>query len=107
MSTEPEIKLLKTINGIPVFEQVELTDKLGIDSLDEAVILTSDKTKSGISKFEPVSIESPSPGSPSNHITSTTSIERLLFGFQTVPAPIIPMSLAVIALLIAITFGHV
>ncbi|MGC8658293.1 MAG: hypothetical protein ACP5U1_04395 [Desulfomonilaceae bacterium] len=103
---EPEIKLLKTFNGKPVFEQVELTDEREIGSLDKAIILANESKQSGISQFEPVKIESQGPDLSSETISSTADVERLSFAFQAVSPPIVPMSLAVIAFLIAVTLGH-
>jgi len=87
--------------------------------LDEAIILNEDIAASKTGRCETIIIAA-CPQDPvqftqanensltnPNFMVSRTDFERVIHLGQIFPVPLIPMALAIIALLLAATFGHV
>ncbi len=119
MGLDPETKLMEGVKGKPVFEQVEFEDISKIDLLDEAIILNEDIAVLKTGRCETI-ITTTSPQDSDrftqenenfltnpNFMISTTDFERVMHLGQVLPVPLIPMALAIIALLLAVAFGHV
>ncbi len=117
MGSDSEIKLMEDIKGVPIFEQVEYKDMLEIHLLDEAIIICEEAANPKTAPREIVpSCRQLGPEPPDRDIgtaglacevsTSTTDFGRMVQASQIFPTPLIPMGLAIIALIVAATFGH-
>ncbi|MHB8203334.1 MAG: hypothetical protein ACYDHG_06455 [Desulfomonilaceae bacterium] len=118
MGSDSEIKLMEDIKGVPIFEQVEYKDMLEIHLLDEAIIICEEapNPKTASSEIVPSCGLQLGPEPPDRDIgtaglacefsTSTTDFGRMVQASQIFPTPLIPMGLAIIALIVAATFGH-
>ncbi|MDR3604286.1 MAG: hypothetical protein P4L38_06615 [Syntrophaceae bacterium] len=118
MGSDSEIKMLEDIKGVPIFEQVEYKDLLEIHLLDEAIIICEEapNPKAASSEVVPSCGRQPDPEPPDREIgtaglarefsASSTDFGRMIQASQIFPTPLIPMGLAIIALIVAATFGH-
>lgn len=118
MESDSEIKQLEDIKGVPIFEQVEYKDLLDIHLLDEAIIICekAPNPKAASIEIVPSCGRQLGPEPPDRDIgtaglarefsTSTADFGRMIQASQIFPTPLIPMGLAIIALIIAATFGN-
>ena len=116
MSSNTDVKILQPSERLPVFEKVDHESTAGNELLDEAIILDGNSEGSGSLVIEATLLEtvSPSDETPRDIAGSTPQIVSLQpLGTDTgleseiLPAPIVPMSLAVILFMLMITFGNV
>ncbi|MDA8405407.1 MAG: hypothetical protein M0T73_00895 [Deltaproteobacteria bacterium] len=118
MGLDPEIKLLEDLKGVPIFEQVEAKDLSELHLLDEAIIICEEapKPKADCTEIDlscgqqpglkPPDLEIGATGLAREFSPSMTDFGRLIQASQVFPTPMIPMGLAIIALIVAATFGH-
>jgi hypothetical protein len=116
MSSNTDVKILQPSERLPVFEKVDHELTAGNELLDEAIILDGNSEGSGSLAIEATLLEtiSPSDETPRDSADSATNIvslepRRTDEGLESeiLPAPIIPMSLAVILFMLMITYGNV
>jgi hypothetical protein len=116
MSSNSDVKILQPSERLPVFEIVDHELTAGNELLDEAIILDGNSEGSGSLFIEATLVEttSPSDETPRESAGSAPHIvalepRRTDVGLESeiLPAPIIPMSLAVILFMLMITYGNV
>lgn len=116
MSSSSNMKNLQPSGRLPVFEKVDHELTAGNELLDQAIILDGNSEGSGSLFIEATLLEttSPSDGTPRDsagsapHIVSLEPL-RTDVGLESdiLPAPLIPLSLAVILFMLMINFGNV
>lgn len=116
MSSNSDVKILQPSERLPVFEKVDHELSAGNELLDEAIILDGNSEGSSSLFIEATLVEtkSPSDETPRDIAGSAPHIvalepRRTDVGLESeiLPAPIIPMSLAVILFMLMITYGNV
>lgn len=116
MDSNSNVKNLQPSGTLPVFEKVDCNFTAGNGLLDEAMILdgNSEDSKSLVIEATLLETTSPSDETPCDIDDANLQIVSLEprhgdMGLESdvLPAPLIPMSLAVILFMLMITFGNV
>ncbi|MFA6221970.1 MAG: hypothetical protein WC647_06615 [Desulfomonilaceae bacterium] len=116
MGSNSNVKILQPSGTLPLFEKVDHELTAGNELLDEAIILDGDSEGSGSLFIEATLLETTSPSDETSHDSAGSAPHivaleplRTYVGLESdiLPAPLIPMSLAVILFMLMITFGNV
>lgn len=119
MDLRDDAKLFECAKIRPIFETVETEELWAIDSLDEAIILTGEGVKPELLPIEPFAMDfehsqlkSCDRETENNSLVpdlawSFSDFQRVIHAYQIFPAPMVPVGLAIIALLIAVAFERV
>lgn len=116
MGSNSNVKNLQPSVTLPVFEKMDYKVTAGNELLDEAIILDGNSEGSGSLFIEATLLETTSPSDETPRDIDDADLQivsleplRTDAGLESeiLPAPLIPMSLAVILFMLMITFGNV